>query len=544
MMAPSSPNIVNMIGTQPALYAENRTRTAPAAAGLETDKARWSLLTAAVIYFAVCVFIQWWARAASAAFGSYPDEPAHYISGLLIRDLIRSGSLLHPYSAALHYYSNLPYFAIGYWPPGFYCVEGLWIYVFGPSRTSVLLLSALFASGSALLIMSSVRRHVGLVAGFFGGLLFLTLPATQTQICSTMVDLPVTFGVLSATCFAIKYLNRGRWADSLAFAVCAAATCLTKYSALYVFGIPFLGIVVLRRWHLLRSVRFWVQPLIIVCLMLPWVLYSAHMATLGLPPGAQPSILPRIPVFLSSFAESLMWPACVVVLAGIVGWTFWARQWPETGVIFFLHAIAVLMFLVCTPISPESRYFTPASGAILIGAVSGLQWPSGRKGRYLPAFALAICVIASASIAPSPAARLKPNKFQEVVKEVLQEPSWRGSRILVAADAEGPMIAEFAMSDPNRPSYTLIRPGKLLASDDWFGGSYTSKFNTSAKVQSFLAEAGIQLVIVRSKLSAQARLHESLLSKAVYENPAVWCDVGRQPGSAEYRIFQNMRTRP
>ena len=131
---------------------------------------------AAVVYIGICLVVQWRANAGVAAFGTYPDEPARYVAGLLVRDYMGSGFSQSPVLFAENYYAFRPYFGVGYWPPLFYCIEGAWMLLFGPARPVVLLLSALFAAGSALLILYVIQREAGYVAGFCGGLLFLGLP--------------------------------------------------------------------------------------------------------------------------------------------------------------------------------------------------------------------------------------------------------------------------------------------------------------------------------------------------------------------------------
>ena len=57
----------------------------------------WHICVAAVVYFLVCLFIQWRSSANLAAFGTYPDQPAHYVGGLLIRDYLTSGIARSPF---------------------------------------------------------------------------------------------------------------------------------------------------------------------------------------------------------------------------------------------------------------------------------------------------------------------------------------------------------------------------------------------------------------------------------------------------------------
>lgn len=495
-------------------------------------------LFAGAIYFAVCILIQLKAGAAAAAFGTYPDEPAHYVSGLLVREYLSTGPFLHPYQTALSYYFHLPYFAVGYWPPVFALLEGFWSLIFGPSRAGILLLSALFGSATAWLIMYSVRQHVGSAAAFLTGLTFLLLPEVQVAVCTTMVDAPVALGTLGATCLAVAYVKKGRWTASVAFALCAAAACLTKYNAVYVCAVPFLSAVALRRWSLIHPKRYFIQPLIVLCLTVPWVLYTAPMISTGLPPFAQLPLLLRAGWFSGRFAASFGWPVWPLLLAGVGAWIFRARRWHETGVVFLVSALAAMVFLILSPVAPEARYFIPVDAAVLVWAVSGLDWISDRGHRALPAAGLALCAALSIFAQPSPAARLKTADWRDLVISVLHRQAWRESRILVAADAEGPMIAEFAMRAPDRPTYQLFRPSKLLSSSDWFGDEYICAVKSPEEVQTVLAKAGIRLAIVPSRLPADAKPHERLLFEALH-NPAFWREAMESRPGAPYRLLES-----
>jgi hypothetical protein len=77
------------------------------------------LFASMAFYLVFALFVQWHAHAPSAGFGTFPDEPSHYVGGLLIRDYAVSGLPQTPLAFAENYRQNLPYFAIGHGPPLF-----------------------------------------------------------------------------------------------------------------------------------------------------------------------------------------------------------------------------------------------------------------------------------------------------------------------------------------------------------------------------------------------------------------------------------------
>ncbi len=116
---------------------------------------------AVVLYFLMIGAFQHWSGASVAAFGGYPDESSHYLSGLMIHDYCASGFSTFPFTFASNYYTHLPFIAIGYWPPFFYVMEALWMALFGFHRSAVAASSR--ASGSL-----SVRHNILAAQGSAG----------------------------------------------------------------------------------------------------------------------------------------------------------------------------------------------------------------------------------------------------------------------------------------------------------------------------------------------------------------------------------------
>ena len=93
----------------------------------------------------------------------------------------------------------------------------------------------------------------------------------------------------------------------------------------------------------------------------------------------------------------------------------------------------------------------------------------------------------------------------------------------MASDArgEGMLIAEVAARDPHRPSYTVERASKLLASSTWSGSGYQAFYQTPDQVNAALAKAGIGMVVMDSSPEPMAP-HEVLLLETIStETPPV-----------------------
>ena len=90
--------------------------------------------------FSLAALLSWFAGAFQAEFGGYPDEPAHYVTGLMIHDYIAGWFPATPLRFAENYYLHYPKVAFGHWPPVFHFLQAIWMLLFGeiprlPART-------------------------------------------------------------------------------------------------------------------------------------------------------------------------------------------------------------------------------------------------------------------------------------------------------------------------------------------------------------------------------------------------------------------------
>jgi uncharacterized membrane protein len=135
-----------------------------------------SSVLVAVAFLLLCLYVQGSTGAWVASFDSYPDEAGHFVGAVMVHDYLASGLSSNPSHFARQYYNHYPFFAIGYWPPLFYILTGLWFLAVGVGRFQALLVSAAAAAGMAWMLYGLVRKRAGAVAGFCAGILFLSLP--------------------------------------------------------------------------------------------------------------------------------------------------------------------------------------------------------------------------------------------------------------------------------------------------------------------------------------------------------------------------------
>ncbi|MGA3028819.1 MAG: glycosyltransferase family 39 protein [Bryobacteraceae bacterium] len=481
-----------------------------------------------IVYLLLSSGIQWATGAWNAAFVTYPDEPSHFVSSVMVRDYVAHGLKQSPLSFAKQYYDHYPFFAVGYWPPLYYILMGTWFLIAGVGRLQALLLVAAVASGCAWLICILVRRRAGQAAGFCAGLMFLTLPEVQLWFCAVMVDQMVLLFSLAAAVFAIRYFERPGWPAAAGFAAFAAATVLTKYSGLYVCLLPLAALLALRRFELLRSRSFWLQFALAGCLVAPWVLWTAHLATTGLPEQGEGTLVER--VFTFARESFLIFPpiSLVFVILGLIALMARPRAWRVDATIILLYAVLLIGFLVVSPVGAERRYLQPVAAALL--ALSFMGWwtlvdAGTRRGASWAKAVPVFIVLAAVGVCGLQALRFRRAAYspiRSVVRTITEQPAWTGKRILVAPDMEGPVIAEFAAQDPHRPSYWLRRPSKRFASLDWFGGHYEQRFASAGALMDELRADPVDLLVWHAIPPASQRPHEQQMQEALVSSPSCW----------------------
>jgi|ERR1035437_1431299 hypothetical protein len=136
--------------------------------------------------------LQFRAHAFQSEFGSDPDEPAHYVTGLMVRDYALSGFSKRPLEYARYYYVHYPKVALGHWPPFFYLVQAVWTLAFAPSRTAVMLLMGAITALLATLLCETVRQEMFFGFGAGVSALFVSLPVVE-RFGSTVMSRPQPF---------------------------------------------------------------------------------------------------------------------------------------------------------------------------------------------------------------------------------------------------------------------------------------------------------------------------------------------------------------
>ena len=487
------------------------------------NSARAQIAICCLLCFLAVAGIQHWSGATSAAFDGYPDEPSHYLGGLMVRDYLTAGLPMAPRTYAVNYYLHLPFIAIGYWPPLFYVTEGLWMKAVGYSRSEVLLFVALIAAVLAATIFAVVRPFLGVTGAFFSALLFLLMPDVLLGTSMVMTDTAVALLSFWSVLALARFFDSGRYQDSILFGFLASCTMMTKYSGAYLALVPVLGVLIGRRWDLLRRPSFWLIPVTVAVLCAPWALYTRQYATAGIASFVKSGFGTTVLQYLRLLTlESGVWLSILLLGGWICAGIYQAVSPAKANALILLlwvQPLSVLIFQSMAPVGTETRYLIPALPPLIVLLGFGLT----RLPRWSGAAVLA-ATVAGCAVLWLPGFHRPTNQIRGVVEAITGKDSGVNQALVyVPSDGEGQTIAEFAMRDARRPMRILARTNKLIAKMDWLGNDYTSYYQRPADIEQFFVENPPDLLIVHPGVTGPRQFpHEGLLEATIQEYASSW----------------------
>lgn len=512
-------------------HAEGVTRSAPAGSRLE-------LVAVLLSYLAFTVALQWRVGAFASEMAAHPDEPSHYVTGLMVRDYVASGFPDSPMAFAENYYLHYPKVALGHWPPLFYVVQAAWTLVFGVSRISLMLLMATLAAAFGATLFAILRKHVSLGAAWLCGLLMLTHPAVRDGAHKVMSDLLVALLVVWASMAWVWFLDTASWRRAALFGLLASGAILTKGTGIVLALVPPVSILLTGRWRLLGRFAFWLPVLIVGALCAPWYLLApSAKGEATVPMGgivspkhmsvtAMANIGRMTGELLLRFTGYLL-PLMALGAAILLG-SEGRRRWASCGLLAFclLLSQSLIRFLVPAFVY-DLRYAVSLIPALYIFLAAGAVYamhrtPLGRlTGRWrLAAVATPAVLLAGWGSATAPAKRGTGHSV--VATEVLARADLRDAVLLISSDSrgEGSFIAEVAMRE-KRPGHIVLRASKVIAEGSWGGRRQNMLMHTPKELMSYLDSVGVGAVIVDvSRRPVHA--YETLLWETLKAHPDRW----------------------
>lgn len=473
------------------------------------------ILGAFIVFFVLILVTQLHLKSYISEFGD--DEASHYISGLLIHDYLKSGFAMGPISYIKWYHSHYPLVGIGHWGPAFYGLEGVWMLIFSPSRSSVLLLSAVLATITATLIywFGTTQLKLSRLAALFAGIAFVLCPIVQEDSSAVMLDMPITLGAFLSMIAYTRYMETGRWTYSVWFGLLAAVTMLIKGNGALLAVLPPAAIVLNRQWKLLARPSFWAAAVLVGVLVGPWykltygIVAAGFRYTWGLA-YTKVAVTENSTILLHSIGPVILLLGAIGLISGLgrlSGAPSSKLAGPGfKGIVALL--IADWVFQSAAPAAIQDRYLSPLLPPLFLLAAVGTEALLDSLRQQVPSlfssaaargvvFAIVIISIIPAGLR---AESKTPLGFRDLAKVAWANRTDTNPVTLIVAkeSAEAAAVAELAMDDPARPSLFAVRGSRLLGGGGYNRTDYAPKFADAAQAAAAIDAAHVPLVLYQA----------------------------------------------
>jgi hypothetical protein len=510
---------------------------------------------ACVLFLAIAVGLQ--VRMATLVLGSdlaawNSDAPAHFTTGVMVHDYLRSGLGSNPVAFAESFYVRFPKVAFGQWPPVYYVLQAIWYLIFPISINSARILSAVIALTMAATLLLRLRRSCGPLAACAAAAAFLSFQPIQMAAWEVMSDLLTGLFVLLALLSLSTFLENPRNPRSAwYFALWSSAALLTKGSAFALVPFALLAPFLARRLRCFGSIWYWASGIACGIASAPFYLLIARM---GFGYSLSPPVKGPDPHFsrlifltmLQGLAPAIFWTLAVAGFAFAVHHRWRGandRSATTDALLAGAWLLAQLLFLMKFPLTQEDRVFIPAlaPAAILFGyCISRIQWVLRHRpvfGVTVPAVLALLCI---ALCGAAPFERIEG--YQAAAAAIPYRPE--GSLLLVSADApgEGAILAERLAHDPWRAGIVL-RADHAFVESSWSGARYHPLFFNADEVRKYLMDLPVRYILLDD--SWTRRPFEKLVDEAVRADPQDFALLARFQvrrsglNIGEVRVYEN-----
>ena len=495
------------------------------------------------------VILQILGGAYASGFGGYPDEPAHLVTSLMVRDFIASLDFRHPLQFAQQYYYHYPKVAIGEWPPMFYGILGVWFLIVGASRGSALMFIAIIAATTASVIYLIGKRLISRWAGILAAVLFVASPLVQESSARVMTEHLTTLGMLLSTlCFA-RFTRTGRIGDGLVFGTVSAVAILTHGNAWALGLVPGATLALTSRWYLLRRLGLWLAAVPVLVFCLPWYVFTLNMTEGGWGPGDASYRIHAVPGFTWFIYLGVGLPVFIFALIGV--WETIIRVKPRMDVApewAALAGLAIATFILYSvlPISIDSRYAIVVLPSVVLFSAAGVNGIAHRLGARLrigvARIGLALTLVAAFAVGSFALPRqLRNGGYEALVRDVAARVSHVPQIWLISSGStgEGSLIAAVALQERRTESYVL-RGKTILGGGNWNWNNMQDRFDTPAKLTALLDDLPVTIIVIDDCVPPdQQRPYQTRLKKLVVSESQTWELIGSYPQTQGEIVFPN-----
>lgn len=475
---------------------------------------RWLPASAGALALLIFAGIQAAGGAYTAEFNAYPDEPAHFITGLMIRDYMAQWPGAHPLVWAQQYYVHYPKVAFGHWPPLFHLTEAAWWLFTPPSRVSGMLLVGLLGWIAAVCFYRIARTVVHPSIALLAACVLVATPVFQASAAQQMTELlTLALGLLTMDAL-IRFLRDGTQRAFAEAGLWCGLALLSHGTAICLVPVAFLAVLPGGRWRQVRM-RCWVWFAGWVAAGLLWYALphsaKAHWAGLG-------AALPWQEGLLIGLAG-----VGVAILAALGALTL-LRSYEPVAVVSTALLISITLGCYAMRAMREPRHFILAVPALLLLSLvfARFVWMAlPRPGGVLAAGA---CAALALIFFPWMRYQQTPVGYVALASQVK-----RPARMLVStADGweEGSWIVVASLREA-RPGSVIIRATKVLANMGWNGDQYELLTDTPAKVATALDGLGVVTVVLDRHTSREEPFAHHQLLENLMASSSAWKQCGK-----------------
>jgi hypothetical protein len=492
--------------------------------------AKLQILAIAAGFTALVFGLQYSTGAYSATLNAYPDEAAHYVTGVMVDQMVRTGGFWKPLQFIESYYLHYPKVAIGHWPPFLYVVQAAWTLVFDTSRSSVLFLQAVLGGLLGVVIFRSAQSFLGWAAAGVA-IAYLILPGVVPIQSMVMADSLLTMTMLLATLYFGKAVETRSFADTALAGLFATLAIMTKGTGWALFLIPGFAALLFRRFAFLFAKPTILTLALVLLICLPWQLYTAKMVVNGFE-ESRPSLayaLAFLPASFDIFSHELGKGTLLLAAIGLYASLF--RHRTPFWEVVLCSILAQLSLHLLTPAGMEFRKLLPFVPPLLLLAGAGALFCFERlppKWRFAQSgAAVALLLLCSAPSLPYPA---KPTSIYPQLVAELDKLVGDNAAILISSgqtwDGEGAMVSEYTLLHPQPRAYVL-RASKLLSSQLWSGQGYRTRFQRKEELEQIIKTIPISFIVFDHRPPPAPAPHHGALAEFLREHAHQWSELRR-----------------
>jgi hypothetical protein len=381
------------------------------------------------------------------------DAARHAMNGVFLYDLVRTGRLAHPIEYAKVYYSHLPSLSMPFHPPLFPAIEALFFAVFGVNLLAARFAVAVAVAISVILLYRLTLATIGhRVVSASIVLTVFSLWTLQFVARDVMLEYPALVFTLAALYCLRDFPDSYPMRRAIPFAIFAASAVWTKQHTVFLGAVPFVQIVLSRRWRSLLQIPLWISSALFGGAVIAFIRFSQlfHGAGANLMSTSTRDVYyiftSTLPSYFRWFTEGLVGPPGILLVCS-AGIYFAARRRGAKGLslsLYFAWAIACLAVLIdLGPISKRYLFFVfPAITVIgFAWLYHGCRWFWGERRAGGAVLVVAATFVATGLAIPFDFLQGPGAAAHIVVKGA-------PTRVLYAGDGDGNFIFEVRVLDP------------------------------------------------------------------------------------------------